>query len=134
MPALRGGPIGELNDRHTTSNGRPWTCTSVAAIKLLRHHIAPGHSVIRARNATFWCHATRYVCVRRCERTHERVQGSLRRSSVVAQDALWSNEDCYSAFVSHDPVVFVEVVVGAACCLEHFAQQQPKGFGVDAVR
>ena len=41
------------------------------------------------------------------------MQGSLRRSSVVAQDALWSNEDCYSAFVSHDPVVFVEVVVGA---------------------
>ncbi len=54
--------------------------------------------------------------------------------SVVAQDALGSNEDCYSAFVSHDPVVFVEVVVGATCCLEHFAQQEPQGLGVDAVR
>ena len=69
-----------------------------------------------------WNNVTRQVCVRRCEGTHERVQGSPRWSSVVAQDALWSNEDCYSAFVSHDSVVFVEVVVGAACCLEHFAQ------------
>ena len=28
-----GGSIGELNGRHVTSNSRPWTCTSVAAIK-----------------------------------------------------------------------------------------------------
>ena len=44
---------------------------------------------------------------------------------LVAQDAIGSNQDRYSAFVSHDPVVFIEVVVGAACCLEHFAQQEP---------
>ena len=45
--------------------------------------------------------------------------------SLVAQDAIGSNQDRYSAFVSHDPVVFIEVVVGATCCLEYFAQQEP---------
>ena len=43
-------------------------------------------------------------------------------SSVVAQDALGNNEDRHTSFVSHDPVIFVEVIVSTTCCLEHFAQ------------
>ena len=51
--------MGELNGRHVTSNSRPWTCTSVAAIKLLDTTYPQVAALPEPEMRPAWCHATR---------------------------------------------------------------------------
>ena len=53
--------------------------------------------------------------------------------SGVTEDAVWGDQNCGSGLAEHGSVVFVEVVVGAARCLEDRAKQNSQGVGVDAV-